>query len=97
MKSINYLEELRNKRKDDGSRRRIMDDKQWEKYINDQTMNEYQRLEEIKLKAQLMEERARMDEKYIKFSNSQDDTVQRSIDVNDMYLEAIQTKLRILD
>ena len=50
-----------------------MDDRLWDKYMKDQTMSEYQRLEEIKLKAQMMEERARMDEKYIRNNNRGDD------------------------
>lgn len=77
-----------------------MDDKVWEKYMKDQTMNEYQRLEEIRLKAQLMEEKAKMDEALIRSTTkggNADLNVEKSIAVNDLYLEAIQAKLKLLD
>lgn len=76
-----------------------MDDKIWDKYATDSTMHEYKRLEEIRLKASLMEERARMDEKLIRNNGRGNNSgvVERSIAVNDMYLEAIQAKLRLLD
>ncbi len=47
-----------------------------------------------------MEEKARMDEKLIRNSikgGDQQSNVEKTIAVNDMYLEAIQAKLKILD
>ena len=72
----------------------------WEKYMKDQTMNEYQRLEHIKMKAQLLEERAKQDEKVIRNARRDGDNaenVEKSIAVNDLYLGAIQAKLKLLD
>jgi len=50
-KSIDYLKNQRFKREQEGGKRKLIDDKTWEKYMTDQTISEYQRLEEIKLKA----------------------------------------------
>ena len=53
-----------------------------------------------------MEERARMQEKLIMIKNKESnlkgdkfdtDTVEKTIAVNDMYIDAIQAKLKILD
>ncbi len=46
-----------------------------------------------------MEERAKMDEKLIRNNGAynQKDNVEKTIAVNDLYLEAIQAKLKILD
>lgn len=64
-------------------------------------MSELDRLEDIRKRAQQIEERARMDEKLIRNNaRSGHDTalnVEKTIAVNDMYLEAIQAKLKILD
>ena len=46
--------------------RKLTDDKIWDKYMKDQTISEYQMLEEIRLKAHMMEERAKMDETFIR-------------------------------
>jgi hypothetical protein len=51
IKSVDYLKDQRRKREIEGGKKRIMDDKVWEKYMKDQTMSEYHRLEEIKMKA----------------------------------------------
>jgi hypothetical protein len=47
-----------------------------------------------------LEEKARMDEKLVKNSyksNDPTENIEKSIAINDMYLEAIQAKLRLLD
>ena len=65
-------------------------------------MNEYEKMEAVKRKAIQMEEKARMQEKLILMDKAggdefQHDNVERTIAVNDMYIDAIQAKLRILD
>lgn len=50
IKSVDYLKDQRNKREVEG-RPKLYDDKVWDKYLKDQTMNEYQRLDEIRKKA----------------------------------------------
>lgn len=75
----------------------MIDDKVWEKYLKDQSMTEIDRLEEIRKRAMLIEQRAQMDEKLIRNAGDANATVDRSIAINDMYLEAIQAKLKILD
>lgn len=76
-------------------------------YINDKNLNEYQKLEAIKRQANLMEEKARMKEKLIEierrefmYQNNSDyykSNVEKTIQVNDMYIDAINAKLKILD
>lgn len=91
------------KREDDekhGIKRKLIDDKLWEKYMKDDNITDYEKLEEIKRRAAWMEERAEMDEKLLR-NNMRDgdhfDSVEKTIAVNDMYLEAIQAKLKLLD
>lgn len=70
-------------------------------------MTEYERAEALKRHANMIEEKARMQEKLLKMElrNSGDDaggqfshdTVEKTMAVNDMYIDAIQAKLKILD
>jgi hypothetical protein len=41
VKSVDYLKDQRVKREVEGYRPKILDDKLWDKYMKDQTMNEY--------------------------------------------------------
>jgi hypothetical protein len=77
-------------------------------FLNDKNLNEYEKMEAVKRKAHAMEERARMQEKLIKVANRgggnrdldshfYSDNVDQTIAVNDMYIDAIQAKLKILD
>ena len=50
VKPVDYLRDQRVKREIEG-RPKITDDKIWDKYMKDQTMNEYERLEEIRRRA----------------------------------------------
>lgn len=100
MKSQDYLQGLRNKRADDekkGIKRKMIDDREWDKFLKDDTLNEYQRLEQIKMKARMMEQRAEMNEKLMRHNGLDSQDVEKTIAVNDLYLEAIQAKLRLLD
>jgi hypothetical protein len=70
-----------------------------DKYLNDPRLNEYERLDAVKRHAEQMEQKARMDEvliRNLKGEGGRDD-VEKTIAVNDMYIEAITAKLRILD
>ena len=64
-------------------------------------MNEYEKLDAVKRKADQMENQAKMREKLIKVEQAggieRHDNVQKTIEVNDMYMEAITAKLKILD
>ena len=73
-------------------------DVKWEKYLNDQNMSEYERLDAVRREAEIMEEKARMDEMLIRNGRQEDsENVEKTIAVNDMYIEAITAKLKILD
>ena len=71
--------------------------------INDQKLNDYEKLDAVKRKADMLENQAKMREKLIKVAQAagngreSQDAVQRTIEVNDMYMEAITAKLKILD
>ncbi len=60
-------------------------------------MNEYEKLDAVRRRAEIMEEKARMDEMLIRNDKGHSETVDKTIAVNDMYIEAITAKLKILD
>ena len=61
-------------------------------------MSEYERLEAVRRHAGIMEEKARMDEMLIRNGRSEDsENVEKTIAVNDMYIDAITAKLKILE
>eukprot|EP00347_Sterkiella_histriomuscorum_P008518 403344795 len=100
VKSVDYLKDQRFKRDMEGKRPNLLDDKVLERYMNNTNLNDQERLNEIRKRAMHMEERAKMDEKLIRNSIKGGDPsihVEKTIAVNDMYLEAIQAKLKILD
>lgn len=73
LKSVDYLKELRIKREQeekDGVYKQNKSEKYFQKYMNDPSLNDYERVELVKRKAEQMEERARMEEKLIKFDPS---------------------------
>jgi hypothetical protein len=98
-----YLTELHEKNKSIGNKNNAM----VEQYMKDKNLNEYQKLEAVKRQANLIEERARMKEKlmdverkeYLQKYNSDyyKNNVDKTIEVNDMYIDAINAKLKILD
>jgi len=54
MKSQDYLRMQRVKREDDerhGIKRKLIDDRVWEKYMKDENITDYEKLEEIKRRA----------------------------------------------
>ena len=99
-KSVDYLKELRIKREQEGGVKKPNQNDFIEKYLNDPTLNDYQKLDIIKRKAEIMERKAKMDEQLIKVGKGSvegKDDVDKTIAVNDMYIEAITAKLKILD
>jgi len=71
-----------------------------ERYLNDPSLNDYERIEAVKRRAEMMEEKARMEEKMIRLNGGDGATsanVEKTIAVNDIYIEAISAKLKILD
>eukprot|EP00347_Sterkiella_histriomuscorum_P004256 403361148 len=105
-----YLKLQRNKRvieESEGKKsKQFVDDKIWNNYLHDQTVAEYKKIEDIRRMAAHIEEKAKMNEKLVKLYNNDSldnlnlystKNIQRSIDANDRYLEAIKVKLKVLD
>ena len=93
--SVDWLKDQRLKREEEqkqGQRRRAND---WERHLQDQKLSEKEKYEMIKEKAKAIEEDAKRREKIlaVRSQNSVDDT----IEVNDMLIDAIKAKLSILD
>lgn len=67
-KSVDYLKDQRLKREIEGvsSTQRMSNDKVWDRYLKDQTLSEYQRLQEMRKMASMIENRAMMDEKLLR-------------------------------
>lgn len=76
-------------------------DKVLDKYLKDPSMSDVEKLEMVKKRAEAMEEKALRDEKLVKTTGveSKDGRVaiEKTIAVNDMYIEAIQAKLQLLE
>jgi hypothetical protein len=70
---------------------------QIQKYLNDPNLSEYERLEAVKRQAEQMEQKAKMEEDLIRIGGSNGGQVEKTIAVNDMYIDAITAKLKILD
>lgn len=100
-KTVDYLKDQRIKRELEGTdKRKEIEEKIWDRYLKDQTLSEYQRLEQIKMRAQLLEEKAKLDEKILRNDRRKgepNDNVEKTLQVNELYLGAIQAKLKILD
>ena len=98
-KHHDYLKEMRekNKRASDFNSNKVMIDQ----VLKDKNLNEYERMEAVKRRANQMEEKARMQEQLINIEKAGDmsyqESVEKTIAVNDMYIDAIQAKLKILD
>ena len=96
------MKELRIRREQDekdGVKPRKFNDVSVERYMNDPTLSDFEKLDLIKRKADYMELKANMNEKLIKVGSGVEgkSAVEKTIAVNDMYIEAITAKLRILD
>lgn len=63
--------------------------------IKDPTLKEYDRLNVVRQHAQILEEKAKRDEKILIHAGNLG--VDKEMEVNDMYLDAISAKLRLLD
>ena len=66
-----------------------------DKVINDPTIKDYDRLSHVRQHASNLEKKAKRDELVLMYAG--DMGVDREMEVNDMYLDAISAKLKILD
>jgi hypothetical protein len=66
-----------------------------EKMIKDPTVSEYDRLNVVRQHAQILEQKAKRDELVLLHAGNTG--VDREMEVNDMYLDAISAKLKLLD
>ena len=92
-----YLEELS---RDNGKRVVNKNNAKVDSVMKNKNLSDYQKLEAVKQQATIIEERARQKEKLMKHQNSSEQyhsNVENTIAVNDMYLDAINAKLKILD
>ena len=95
-----YLEQIHetNKKMYSGSKNAVIVDQ----FLNSEKLNDYEKMQAVKHHAHQMEERARREEKLIALENQQFDSnngspvnnfhqrdVQKTIKVNDMYIDAI--------
>jgi hypothetical protein len=101
-----YLAEMRQKRlvreKEGGEYNSEQVGSKIDRLMRDENLNDYERVEIAKRQVAQIEKRARNQEKMLKVANvagqrDQRDNVQRIINVNDTYIEAITAKLKILD
>ncbi len=63
--------------------------------INDPNLKEYDRLHVVRQHAQFLESKAKRDEFVMKHTGNSG--VDKEMEVNDMYLDAISAKLKLLD
>ena len=91
--TVGYLDDLRVKRKSDGVNPQV---NIIDKIIKDPTIKEYDRLNVVRQHAHFLEERAKRDEKML-LHGGNTTGVDKEMEVNDMYLDAITAKLRLLD
>ena len=115
MKTLNYLSNLRVQRieaekketnsnlegstEDSRNDKKPVSDTVFSKILNDKNMNEFERMEAIRLRAEHIEEKAFMSEQ--KLRNNSDgmsisDIAQNNA-VNDVYMDSIKAKLSILE
>lgn len=90
--TVRYLNELRSKRKTEGVslKARLID-----RVINDPSLHEYDRLHVVRQHAHNLEKKAQRDELVLMHAGNLG--VDREMEVNDMYLDAISAKLKLLD
>jgi hypothetical protein len=99
--SVDYLKEQRIKRLQQeadgiGRQQTMMND--LDKLMKRPNLSELERLEIVRKRAEAIEKQARREEKLIRQEQgSGGGDIERSIAVNDRYMEAINAKLRILD
>lgn len=51
----------------------------------------------VRMRAHQLEEKAKLDEQLVDIDSNDPSSVQKAIDVNDMYIESIQAKLKLLN
>ena len=93
IKVKDYLRELRSKREEDNQNSRRETGANW-KDIKDQNLDDKTKIELLKARTKLIEENAERKEAMNKVKGS---SVEDSVDINDMLIDAIEMKLSILD
>ncbi len=90
--TVGYLDKLREKRRVDGVNVQVQF---IDRMINDPNLNEYDRLHVVRQHAHFLESKAKRDEFVMKHTGNSG--VDKEMEVNDMYLDAITAKLKLLD
>jgi len=92
---MNYLEEQRLKRGSDGL---DLKRKEIDRYLNDENIGEKDRLELVHKRAKEIEQKAEMEERVIRnHRKGGGEGLESEFAVNDMYIDAITAKLKVLD
>eukprot|EP00347_Sterkiella_histriomuscorum_P021103 403335242 len=66
-------------------------------YLDDNNISDRERFDLVKLRAQQIEEKARLDEQLLIIDDNDPKSVQKALEVNDLYIQSIQAKLKIVD
>ena len=71
----------------------------FDKITNDGGMNDVERMREVQRQSRVIEEKAKMGEELIRnnYGGDELENVQQALVVNDMYLDVINAKLKVLD
>ncbi len=68
------------------------------KVLRSQEMSEAEKYQIVRMKTEQMEQRAEQEERVLQvLGGNQEREVERAIEVNDMYIESIKAKLKMLD
>jgi len=65
--------------------------------LQDPTLSDADRFNLVKLKTEAIEKKAQHEEKLLQARGDDEANVDRTIEVNDMYIESIKAKLKMLD
>jgi hypothetical protein len=75
----------------------VNNDNKWEKIIKNNKHSLLENVEEIRIKAQMLEEQAKMKEKLLHYNGGTEKNPELGEDVSNMYIDAIKAKLTILE
>ncbi len=92
---IDYLREMKSKREQQHPQRMSHE---IDKVLRSQEMSEAEKYQIVRMKTEQMEQRAEQEERVLQvLGGNQEREVERAIEVNDMYIESIKAKLKMLD
>jgi hypothetical protein len=93
-----YLTEMRTKRSLDKSLERSRSSSiEWDRLINNNKYTLLQNVEDIKIKADLLESHAKMNQKYIQHNGGLEKNIKLSEEMSNKMIESIKAKLTILE